>query len=174
MTNELYLVKDCEGYFITENGELYSNRKSSRNPDCKIRQLSPGLNSKGYLTVSIYCQGKLKGYTIHRLVALTFIPNPDNKPQVNHKDGNKLNNHVSNLEWATNDENNKHSWDNNLRPNIRKPIQQYTLDGSFVAEYISITEGSKQTKIERTNISRCCIGTLRMAGNYLWRYKNVG
>lgn len=75
---------------------------------------------KGYRRVSI----KGKHYTIHRLMALAFIPNPDNLPQVNHIDGNKLNNDISNLEWCTNQYNQKHAWKNKLRIG-RKGLQPW-------------------------------------------------
>lgn len=67
-------------------------------------------NREGYIRVNLFSNGKKKRYFIHRLVAEAFIPNPENKPQVNHKDGNKQNNELSNLEWVTNSENQLHSY----------------------------------------------------------------
>lgn len=87
-------------YSVSEEGEIRNDRTN------KI--LKGDLNNKGYRRVRI--SGKT--YFNHRSVALMFVPNPDNKPQVNHKDMNKLNNHYSNLEWMTNQENNNHSFDN--------------------------------------------------------------
>lgn len=77
--------------------------------------LKPGKAGLGYLKVSLSKHGAVSAKYVHRLVALHFIPNPDNKPTVNHKDGNKLNNAKSNLEWATQAENNQHSYDTGLK-----------------------------------------------------------
>ena len=89
-------------YTITKNGEIINNRNG--------KKIKPQLNGKGYLRVSI--GGKLR--FVHRLVAEMYVPNPENKPQVNHKDGNKLNNSFENLEWVTNMENRQHAVKNLL------------------------------------------------------------
>jgi hypothetical protein len=89
-------------YTITENGDVINNKSK--------RVLKAQKNGKGYLRVSI--SGRLE--FVHRLVANQYVPNPENKPQVNHKDGNKLNNHYTNLEWVTNLENRKHACENGL------------------------------------------------------------
>ena len=73
-----------------------------------LKKVKPEKTSKGYLRVPLYKDGKRKWHKVHRLVANAFIPNPDNKPQVNHKDGNKLNNSITNLEWVTDEENKEH------------------------------------------------------------------
>ena len=89
-------------YFVTEHGEIINSTNG--------KKLKPQLNGKGYLRVSI--SGKL--VFVHRLVAELYVPNPENKPQVNHKDGNKQNNSAKNLEWVTNMENRKHAVKNLL------------------------------------------------------------
>ena len=92
-----------DDYEITRDGKVINKHTG--------HTLAPQPNGKGYLRVSI---GK-KLMFIHRLVAEKYIPNPENKPQVNHKDGNKLNNCVDNLEWVTNQENRNHAVDNDLQ-----------------------------------------------------------
>lgn len=94
------------GYRVYEDGKIAGKR---------VDFLSPADNGRGYLIVSVLVDGKRKTIGVHKLVALAFIPNPDNLPEVNHKDGNKLNNHHSNLEWTTRGENIRHAFDNNLR-----------------------------------------------------------
>ena len=97
-----YKTLSLEDYEITKSGEVINKNTN--------RVLKPQLNGKGYYRVCI--GGQLK--FVHRLVAQKYVPNPNNKPQVNHKDGNKLNNYVDNLEWVDNTENRKHAVENGL------------------------------------------------------------
>lgn len=94
------------GYFVSNLGRIRSN--SSR-----ARVLKAAISS-GYLVLTLYNNGAGKQLKVHRIVAENFIPNPDNKPCVNHIDGNKLNNHAANLEWVTYSENTIHAIDNDL------------------------------------------------------------
>jgi len=97
-------------YYITETGEVWSRKWN------KLKQLkSRKDNSHGYLMVWLQIDGKNTGKLIHRLVGEIFLPNPENKPQINHIDGNKLNNHISNLEWCTSSHNNKHAYQIGLK-----------------------------------------------------------
>jgi hypothetical protein len=91
-------IKDYSNYFITEFGDVYSNKPSG------LKKLSLKLDKDGYYVV-LSKKGIRKFYRINRLVAERYIPNPNNLPQVDHKDCNKLNNSVSNLEWVTRKEN---------------------------------------------------------------------
>lgn len=99
-------IKGFDKYFVTESGQIYSIYKKG--------YLKPAPSMKGYLHLTLMKNRKINK-VIHRLVAEAFIPNPENKPEVNHKDCNKLNNHFSNLEWCTRSENIIHSYKNNLR-----------------------------------------------------------
>lgn len=108
-------VAECNGdYYISDHGRVKSYKFG------KERILKPGTNTKGYQIISICTNTLRPSKLIHQLVALSFIANPDNKPQVNHKDGNKLNNHIDNLEWVTIRENIQHAWDTGLFEDKRK------------------------------------------------------
>lgn len=98
-------IEGYEDYLVSEDGDVYSKRRR--------RVLKPDKGRYGYNVIHL-SNGKSKAFYAHRLVAKAFIPNPENKPEVNHKDANKINNSASNLEWATRKENNKHSTDNKL------------------------------------------------------------
>lgn len=139
--------------------------------------LKPRKNHKGYLQILLW-QGR-KGITkkVHRLVAEAFVPNPENKPQINHIDENKGNNVVDNLEWVTCRENNNHGTRNRRmaeallnREDLSKPVVQYPTDGVFMAEYSSIHEAGRITGIAYQNIYKVCRGKRKTAGGYLWLY----
>lgn len=114
MTENLEVWKSLKG--LTKNGDNYeiSNLGNVRNTTNK-RVRKPQIDKDGYLLVSLYKDNKPSNAKIHRLIALAFIPNIENKPIINHKDGNKQNNEISNLEWSTSSENNQHAWDNDLK-----------------------------------------------------------
>jgi hypothetical protein len=102
-------IKNFDGYTVNENGEVVSYKKKT--PTVLIG----GKNRRGYHQIFLRKNGKTIGKMRHRLVAEAFIEKPKDKWQVNHKDGNKNNNHVSNLEWMTNQENTQHAFDTGLK-----------------------------------------------------------
>ena len=104
---------------------------------------------KGYLRINVCINGKNKRYRIHRLVAQAFIPNPENKPQVNHIDGNKQNNCVGNLEWVTDEENKKHATENGLV--VSKPVVLY-INGNLILHTKSVNEMKKATGVSAGRI----------------------
>lgn len=98
---QLFINGKPTDYMISQEGKIYSNKTK--------RELTGTIYNSGYRFVRLTTEDGKKGYAIHRLVAQSFIPNPKNLPIVNHKDGNKLNNCVNNLEWVTQSENRKHA-----------------------------------------------------------------
>jgi Holliday junction resolvase len=108
-TENWMVIAECNSiYHISDYGRVKSYKCG------KERILKATLTSNGYAAVKICANGKRKIHKIHRLVASAFLQNPENKPQVNHKDGNKANNHVDNLEWTTHKENIQHAWQTGL------------------------------------------------------------
>ena len=153
-------IKDYEGLYQVSN---LGNVKRNNHILYKTKRTYYGV---------ILSKNNIKKYkNIHRLVAETFIPNPDNKPQVNHIDGNKLNNNKNNLEWVTISENGKHAYRIGLeKPTKISPVRQYDLNGNFIKEYKSIKQAKKENK-RCSKISDCCTGKRKTAGGYVWKYK---
>lgn len=144
----------------------------------------PGRIRNGYIVVVLSQNAVRKTYLLHRLVAEAFIPNPNNNPQVNHKDGDKTNNHISNLEWVTRKENVRHSFEKlgriGSKPCLGKkgelcPLSKSVIqmqNGVVVAEYSSIKEAYERTRVPSDSISKCCKGERDVAGGYEWKFKS--
>ena len=119
MKKEWKEIKGYEGKYIISNyGEVISlprlKQNNSKKQYVEPKELSKNINStNGYVYVFLCNNGKYRNIRVHRLVAEAFIPNPNNLPQINHKDGNKQNNKVDNLEWCTCQENIRHAIKNN-------------------------------------------------------------
>ena len=137
------------------------------------RILSPRKTKNGYVKV-LLSGDTHRQYLIHRLVAEAFIPNPNNYGEINHKDEDKSNNAVNNLEWCTRSYNIRYgSWRDKLIARFGRPVLQYTLDGSFVNEFRSMGEAMAKTGINSGSICRCCKGIIKRTGNYIWKYKEM-
>lgn len=147
--------------------DRYIGYKNGRKRLWKGQIKTQRLDYKGYLRVEICKDGTQKTEFVHQLVALAFIPNPDKKPYINHKDGNPQNNNTENLEWCTPRENTIHSI--NVLKNGIKTVNQYDLDGNFIASYPSLIEAERQTGVSRHGISNVAAGRRNKAGNFKWR-----
>ena len=165
--NEIY--KDIPGYEGLYQISNLGNVKSLK----RNKILAKNNNGNGYLYACLSKDGQAKNYYIHRLVSQAFIPNPDNKPEVNHKDENKENNCVENLEWVTSKENTNYgSRTKRASENCQKPINQYDLQGNFIKSWAGGTEIENVTGFARSNISKCCSGKYKTAYGYKWQYAN--
>lgn len=131
--------------------------------------ISTGRDGTGYYVVNLHKNHRSFVSTVHRLVAETFIENPDNLPTVNHKDGDKHNNNVANLEWASYAENNIHALLNELRHPRGNEIAKMIMNGNIVARYKSACEASRLIGIGRSSISHCLNGRSHSAGGFMWR-----
>lgn len=141
--------------------------------------LKSSINHKGYCYVVLSKHSKQKCVRIHRLVAEAFIPNLENKSQVNHIDCNKQNNCVTNLEWVTNSENQLHAWSNGLQkdvtgynnPKARK-INQYNMNGDYIKTWLCIKDICDELYVHRSSIHRCLNGKYKTSHGYIWKYAN--
>lgn len=171
----LYQVSDC-GRVKSLERDVYNPRGTViRHMEEKI--LVPCIDNHGYARVNLYLNGKMKTIQTHRLVALAFIPNPENKPMINHKDENPLNNCVDNLEWCTAGYNANYGTRNSR---IRQKRRSQKLGNAPSAKAVFCEELNKtfdcakrveeELGIWGTSITRVCKGKTKTAGGFHWRY----
>lgn len=190
MKTEIWLdILGYEGlYQISNSGRVKSLERMIKHKYYyrihKVRILKTGIVN-GYKRLTLVKDGTNYYKLVHRLVIESFIANPENKPQTNHKNGIKTDNKVENLEWVTRSENMIHAYKMGLQTpskiqklvtakycieNYSKAVLQLNNKGEIINEYISISEATKQTGIN--NISKCCLGKSKFAGNFNWKFKN--
>lgn len=163
--------KHKSGLYVSKDGEIFIDIKTKKYPNGKRTYGYP--NGDGYWFV---CHDNKK-FRIHRLVAETYIDNPNNLPIVNHKDEDTSNNNVNNLEWCT------HSYNINYgtaqqrrkeklcgRPVYIKPINQLDLSGNVIATFKSISDAGRKLNLNKENISMCLNGKRKTHGGYKWQY----
>ena len=148
----------------------------------KAELMNPGTDTNGYLEVGLSKNGETKKCLVHRLVAFTFLENPENKPEVNHKDENKTNNFVflnedgtvnkekSNLEWKTHKDNINHGTHNERSAKTRsKSVLQFTLTGDLIREWES-TQECGRNGFNQGAVAACCRGEISHYKGFLWMY----
>lgn len=169
-------ITGYEGHYQVSNlGSVRSMNKIAKGKNnsskfFKGRILQPSL-SEGYLSVGLCKNGKQSTIRVHRLVAKTFIPNPENKRTVNHIDENKLNNNVENLEWATDKENCNHG-SRTIKSSVNryKPVKQLSLSGNLIKVHRGIKLASEDTGISQKRIVDVLKGRTKQTGGYRWIY----
>lgn len=175
--------KVIQGYETLYEISNYGNVRNN-----KGKYIKPFKNNKGYLLVRLHKNNSRKIFLLHRLVALHFIPNPNNLPEVNHKDENTLNAHFSNLEWCDRVYNVRYgsgidrmketltgrqlseTHKANISEGHKKEIAQYDLNQILLKVWSSAKDAESETKISRNHICEVCKGKRRTAGGYIWKY----
>ncbi len=167
MERWMYIPNTSGQYKVSDTGKVMNTKTG--------RILSPAIDERGYERVCLFKADRRRRYKVHRLVALAFIPNPENKPQVNHKDGNKRNNSVSNLEWVTNAENMDHARANGLHEghqrfcnSKKKRIIAIHIESGEEIVFDSILSAGKA--IGTTHIPQVLQGLRYEAKGYTFRY----
>lgn len=189
-------IEGYEGYYQISNlGRVKSlSRTTKFGMNYKTSNdimLSASIGKRGYYVVSLNKDGVSKTFTLHRLIAKAFIPNPENKRFIDHINTIRTDNRIENLRWVTAKENANNSitlmknresaklrWSvgkfANRRENLHYiKVQQFTKDGVFVKEYDSIKNASLQTGIDSSSISAVCLGTnpkRHTAGGFIWKH----
>lgn len=154
-------------YLIDTSGNVLSCRKN--------RYLKPKRDKDGYKEVVLYRNGSRKYYRVHRLVVITYIPNPNGYPVVNHKNEVKDDNEVSNLEWCTVKYNDNYGSRNHKMSQTKQtaPVLQLDLSGNVIGEFRGVKEAMRITGVNRNCIREVIRGNRKSAGGYVWRYKEV-
>lgn len=168
-------IKGYEGlYQISNFGRVKSLPKMAGKSPRKEQILKNNLDRYGYYFVALSKYGVRNNKLIHRLVAEAFINNPNNYLQINHKDENKLNNCVNNLEWCTTKYNiNYGNRTKKVIKKLSKKVSQYNSNGKYIKTYNSISEASRKCNISQGSICSCCKNKLKQSHGFIWKYVEV-
>lgn len=165
-TDGLYLISDDGKVFSTRSNKVLKNQRMKN----------------GYWRIELNFNGRYERHSIHRLVAESFVPNPNNYPCVNHKDENPSNNHASNLEWCTHKYNSNYgTCQERIKKHRQSPkgadnpqsirVYQYSLDGKFIAQYGSCGEAGRVTGLRSSSIARAANGSRKQYAGFYWSDK---
>lgn len=174
-------VKDFEGYYKVSNlgrvksleRKVKTGIKHNEFVIKKGKLLNNTLLNTGYYQVNLSKNGKTKKKQVHRLVAEAFLENPNNYKEINHKDENKQNNKVENLEWCDRKYNiNWGTRTQKAKEKLSKKINMYNLNNEFIKQFSGINEASRIMNISTNTICLCCQGKRNKAGGYKWKYSD--
>ena len=160
-------IKGFEGHYqVSDKGRVRSLKYG------KERILKPERTHNGYLRVGLLKNRNRKMFMVHRLVGQAFLSNSHNLPQINHKDEDKTNNRVENLEWCDGKYNmNYGTRTQRVTEKVSKPVLQYSKDGEFIREWKSTHTVERNLGYSKGNISSCCTGKLKWIYGFIWNYK---
>lgn len=157
-------------YLISNYGDVVGLKRGIQNPS---------IDSYGYYRTALCKNAQMKSFYVHRLVALAFIPNTDNKSTVNHIDEDKTNNYVGNLEWATTEEQNLHGTRleraaESMRTNGKRyrAVDQLSPDGKLIKRWPGIIVAVRALGVQKASINKCCRGIQKHAAGFIWRYSD--
>lgn len=160
-------IPGYNGYYASDLGLIYSTKKGS------FKEKKFYEAKDGYSTVGLTPNGGKHGrFKAHRMIALTWLPNPDNLPTVNHINFDKRDNRVENLEWASHTDQINHNHKHGRSKTTARAVVQADEDGNLIAEFESMTDAAFQTGLRVSCISAVCLGKQRMTGGYVWYYKD--
>lgn len=166
MNIEWKIIEGYENYEVSNFGHVRRNGKI----------LKTFLDGGGYVNVQLCKNNRRKTFLVHRLVAIAFLPNSNNLPCVNHKDENKTNNCVDNLEWCDYSYNNTYNAINKrgtakrVNGKMAKPVNQYDLNGVFLRSWPSTMEIERSLGIRNTYVSKCCLGYTQKTHGFIFRF----
>ena len=178
MQNEIWKeIKDYTNYYVSNKGNILNIyekaiKRNSKEKGIAFRILKPTIDSNGYCCICLYKNNVSKIFKVHRLVAEAFIKNPKNLPQINHKDENKYNNIVDNLEWCTQQYNMNYGCRNEKvsKNQSKYKIIQMDKNNNIIKIWDNIWELTHNTNFKKYNIYCCCRGKYKTAYGYKWKY----